>query len=246
MHRITVIVALICASAAWADDVSVAVASNFAAPMRRLAAGFERETGHKIVASFGSTGQFYAQIRNGAPFDVLLAADAATPERLEADGLAIAGSRFTYAVGVLVLWSAKPGFVDDRGAVLKAGNFRHLAIANPRLAPYGASAVGTLGALGLLAVVQPKFVVAENVSQAYQFVASGNCELGFVALSQVQTDGRITAGSAWTVPADLHPPIRQDAAVLVKGRGKRAVDAFVGYLQGEAARTVIRSFGYML
>ena len=239
-----VIAALLIAWPAGADEVSVAVAANFAAPMQRIVAGFAKETGHTVVASFGSTGQFYAQIRNGAPFDVLLAADAVTPEKLEQDGAAVAGSRFTYAVGVLALWSARSGFADDRGDVLRGGGFRHLAIANPKLAPYGAAAVATLSALGLLEALQPKFVLAENIAQAYQFTASGNAELGFVALSQVQTEGRIGTGSGWIVPADLHPPIRQDAVVLARGRGKPAVDALVRYLRGEPARAVIAAFGY--
>jgi molybdate transport system substrate-binding protein len=161
-------------AAARADDVSVAVAANFTAPIKRIALDFEKDTGHKIVASFGSTGQFYAQIKNGAPFELLLAADDETPARLIKENAAVAGTQFTYAVGKLVLWSAKPGFVDDNGEVLKKGAFGHLALANPKLAPYGAAGIE-----------------AENITQAYQFISSGNSQLGFVALSQVLKDGKI-------------------------------------------------------
>jgi len=231
---------------ARAGEVSVAVAANFAAPMKVIAADFEKDTGHKAVTAFGATGKFYAQIRNGAPFEVLLAADDSTPARLEAEGAAVAGSRFTYAVGRLVLWSAMPGFVDDKGEVLKKGGFRHVSVANPKIAPYGAAAVEALTALKVGDAVQPKFVLAENIAQAYQFAATGNAELGFVALAQVMKDGRIRAGSAWVVPADLHRPIRQDAVILDKGRGKPAAEALLKYLKGDKARAVIKSHGYDL
>ena len=236
---------LACSShAARAAEVQIAVAANFTAPAKLIAADFEKDTGHKALLAFGATGKFYAQISNGAPFEVLLAADDETPARLEQEGAAVTGSRFTYAIGRLVLWSAKPGYVDDRGEVLKKAGFRHLAIANPKLAPYGAAAVEVLTALKLLDTVQPKFVQAENIAQAYQFVATGNAELGFVALSQVIKDGRIAAGSAWIVPANLHPPIKQDAVLLDRGKGKPAAEAWLSYLRGDKARAVIRSFGY--
>jgi len=236
---------LACSShVARAAEVQIAVAANFTAPAKLIAADFEKDTGHKALLAFGATGKFYAQISNGAPFEVLLAADDETPARLEQEGAAVTGSRFTYAIGRLVLWSAKPGYVDDRGEVLKKAGFRHLAIANPKLAPYGAAAVEVLTALKLLDTVQPKFVQAENIAQAYQFVATGNAELGFVALSQVIKDGRIAAGSAWIVPANLHPPIKQDAVLLDRGKGKPAAEAWLSYLRGDKARAVIRSFGY--
>ena len=236
---------LACSShVARAAEVQIAVAANFTAPAKLIAADFEKDTGHKALLAFGATGKFYAQISNGAPFEVLLAADDETPARLEQEGAAVTGSRFTYAIGRLVLWSAKPGYVDDRGEVLKKAGFRHLAIANPKLAPYGAAAVEVLTALKLLDAVQPKFVQAENIAQAYQFVATGNAELGFVALSQVIKDGRIAAGSAWIVPANLHPPIKQDAVLLDRGKGKPAAEAWLSYLRGDKARAVIRSFGY--
>jgi molybdate transport system substrate-binding protein len=231
-------------AAALADDVQVAVAANFTAPAKLIAAEFEKDSGHKALLAFGGTGKFYAQIRNGAPFDVLLAADDETPAKLEREGAAVAGSRFTYATGRLVLWSPRPGYVDDKGDVLSMGNFRHLAIANPKLAPYGAAAVEALTALKLLDVLQPKFVQGENIAQTHQFVASGNAELGFVALSQLMKDGKIGEGSAWIVAATLHQPIKQDAVILDKGKGKPAAEAWIRYLKGDKARTVIRSFGY--
>ena len=229
---------------ASAAEVKVAVAANFSAPMQRIAQAFERETGHKAVLSFGSTGAFHAQIRNGAPFQLLLAADDETPLKLETGGLGVPGSRFTYATGRLVLWSRQPGLVDDQGELLRSGRFQRLAIANPRLAPYGAAAIETLTRLGLLATVQPRIVQGDNIAQAYQFVASENAPLGFVALSQVYADGRIAQGSGWLVPASLHQPIRQDALLLKAGQGHPAASALLAYLKGEQARAVIRSYGY--
>jgi len=231
---------------ARAAEVSVAVAANFAAPMQKIAAAFEHDTGHKAVLAFGSTGRFHAQIGNGAPFDVLLAADEETPLQLERDGQGVAGTRFTYAVGRLVLWSRQQGLVDDQGAVLKTGTFARLALADPKLAPYGAAAIETLTRLGLLEQLRPKFVQGENIGQTYQFVATQNVPLGFVALSQVFADGRLTQGSAWVVPASLHRPIRQDALLLVRGQGKPAAQALLAYLRGEKARSIIRSYGYDL
>lgn len=237
--------ALLCwTSLSRADQVQVAVAANFTAPAKLLATAFEQETGHKALLAFGATGKFYAQIRNGAPFEVLLAADDSTPAKLESEGAAGAGSRYTYATGRLVLWSAKAGYVDDQGAVLQQGDFKHLAIANPKLAPYGAAAIQALTALKLLDAVQAKFVQGENIAQTHQFVASGNAELGFIALSQVMQDGRITSGSAWIVPASLHQAIRQDAVMLDRGRGKPAAAAWLKYLKGDKAKAIIRSFGY--
>jgi molybdate transport system substrate-binding protein len=236
--------ALLACSGAGAAPLQVAVAANFTAPARLIAAAFTKETGHEAALSFGATGQFYAQIRAGAPFEVLLSADEATPARLESEGAAVAGSRFTYATGQLALWSARPGFVDDQGAVLAHGRFAHLAIANPRLAPYGAAAMQTLGALKLLDALQPRFVQGENIAQTYQFVATGNAELGFVALSQVLHDGKLASGSAWIVPAALHAPIRQDAVLLAPGRDDPVARAWLSYLRGAKARAIIHAFGY--
>lgn len=227
-----------------AAEVLVAVAANFSAPMLKIAAAFERDTGHKATLSIGSTGRFYAQIRNGAPFQLLLSADDATPARLEQEGFAVPGTRFTYAIGRLVLWSRHVGLVDDHGDVLRNGSFQRLALADPRLAPYGAAAVQTLTQLGLLQSLQPRFVTGENIAQAWQFVSTGNAELGFVALSQVYADGRITQGSGWIVPDTLHAPIRQDAVLLQAGRDNPAARALLGYLKGEATRALIRAQGY--
>lgn len=229
---------------ARAGEVTVAVASNFMAPMQAIARDFEKETGHKAVLTFGATGNFYAQIRSGAPFMLLLAADQATAARLEKEGHSVAGTRFTYATGRLVLWSAQPGLVDDKGEVLARGGFRHIALANPTLAPYGAAAVEALARLNLLERLRPRFVLGENISQTFQFVATGNAPLGFVALSQVTVDGRIAKGSGWVVPAGLHAPIRQDAAVLARGKDSAAAAALAAFLRGERARAIIRSFGY--
>ena len=234
------------AGPARADRVQVAVASNFSAPMQRLAAEFEKDTGHKAELSLGATGKFYAQIRNGAPFEILLSADDETPARLAAETAAVPGSAFTYAIGRLVLWSAQPGFVDAQGAVLQQARFRHLALANPKTAPYGTAAIEALTKLGLLDALRPKFVQGENIAQTQQFVASGNAELGFVALSQVWRDGALAEGSAWVVPAALHAPLRQDAVLLLPGRGKPAALALLSYLRSDKARALIRGFGYEL
>lgn len=234
---------LVLSSGVRADEVSVAVAANFTVPLQRIAADFEKDTGHKVVASFGSTGKFYAQIKAGAPFEVLLSADDETPARLIAENAAVAGSQFTYAIGKLVLWSAQPGLVDSQGDILKKGGFAHLALANPKLAPYGAAGIEVMKALGSFDALQPKLVTAENITQAYQFISTGNAELGFVALSQVLKDGKIE-GSSWLVPAKLHTPIRQDAVVLDKGKGKPAAQALLQYLKSPKAIAVIQSFGY--
>jgi molybdate transport system substrate-binding protein len=242
--------------AVQAGEVQVAVAANFAAPMQKIAAMFEADMknqgGHKAVLSFGSTGKFYAQIRNGAPFDVLLSADDTTPAKLEQEGQGGGGQdrRYTYAIGTLVLWSEQPGLVDAKGEVLKSGAFDKIALADPRLAPYGAAAVEALTALGLLDALKPKFVQGESIGQAHQFVATGNAALGFVALSQVwapdEQGGKLKEGSVWRVPAQLHRPIRQDAILLRKGRDNAAAVALLNYLKGDKARAVIQSFGYGL
>ena len=229
--------------AAQAAEVQVAVAANFTAPMQKIAAEFAKDTGHQALLAFGATGKFYAQIKNGAPFQVFLAADDQTPAKLEAEGDAVPGSRFTYAIGALVLWSAKPDVVDDQGAVLKKGEFKHLAIANPKTAPYGAAAVAVLTKLGLLDAIESRFVTGENITQTYQFIETENAELGFVALSQVMIDGKLTRGSAWIVPANLHEPIRQDAVLLASGKDQPAAKALLEYLKGAKAVAIIKSYG---
>ena len=246
-HRIAIwlmVFAPACAGPALADEVQVAVAANFTAPMKAIVAEFEKDTGHKAQLAFGSTGKFYAQIRNGAPFQMLLAADDETPARMEKEGMALAGSRFTYAIGTLVLWSAKPGFVDDKGAVLAKGDFAHLALASPKLAPYGVAALQTLVRLGVADKLRAKIVEGENIAQTYQFAASGNAELGFVALSQVMKDGKVGSGSAWIVPASMHQPIRQDAVILSGGKGNAAAEALMKYLKAPKVLALIKSYGY--
>ena len=231
---------------ASADTVQVAVAANFTAPMQQIAADFEKDTGHKAVLSFGATGKFYAQITNGAPFEVFLSADDETPAKLEKELLIAPHSRFTYAIGTLVLWSAQAGYIDAKGDVVKNGDFKHLSIANPKTAPYGTAAVEALKKLGAFERVEARIVQGENIAQAHQFVATGNAELGFVALSQVYKDGKVTSGSAWIVPSNLYAPIRQDAAILAKGLHNPAAKALADYLKTDKARAVIKSYGYEL
>ena len=237
---------------AIADEVSVAVAANFAGPLARIADGFGTATGHTLKVTTGATGKFYSQILAGAPFDVLIAADVDTPKRLVSEGLAVAGSQFTYALGVLVLWSARPGFVDAQGAVLAAGRFNKLAIANPKLAPYGKAALDVLKALGLGQALTPKLVTGESIAQAYQFVVTGNAELGFVALSQLiggtpgSSPGQPVVGSHWRVPATLYGEIRQDAVLLKRGEAKPAAAALLAYLRSPPAQALIRAWGYGL
>ncbi|MDW5441926.1 molybdate ABC transporter substrate-binding protein [Polaromonas sp. SM01] len=229
---------------ALAAEVQVAVAANFTAPMKLIAAEFEKESGHQTVLSFGATGKFYAQITNGAPFDVFLSADDSTPAKLEKEGAAVSGSHFTYATGKLVLWSAQPGLVDGQGEVLKKGDFKKIAIAAPKLAPYGAAAVEALTQLGLMDKLLPKLVQGESIGQTYSFVSTGNAELGFIALSQVYEGGKIKSGSAWIVPDKLHSAIRQDAVLLSKAKDNPAAIALMAFLKTEKAKAVIRSFGY--
>jgi len=229
-----------------AAEVSVAVAANFSAPMKVIAQAFEHETGHKAVLSFGATGQLYAQIKNGAPFSILLAADELTPAKIEKESLGVAGSRATYAVGQLVLWSKKPGRIDDQGEILKNGNFTKIAIANPKLAPYGSAAIEVLNHLGIMSQVKPKIVEGANIAQTFQFVFSENAELGFVALSQVYEKGKLKQGSGWLVPASMYSPIKQDAILLNPGRDNAAALALMNYLQSDAAKRVILNFGYKI
>lgn len=219
--------------AAQAAEVNVAVAANFTGAMEKIAPEFEKATGHKLIVAYGAAGKFYAQIKNGAPFDVMFSADQETPARLETDGLAVPESRFTYAVGKLVLWSATPGLVDDKGDVLKRPEIRHLAIANPKVAPYGAAAVETMTKLGVYAAIEPKLVLGESITQTYQFAATGNAELGFVALSQIFKDGKVASGSYWMVPATLYPPLRQDVVLLTRGKDNPAARALLDYMKAK-------------
>jgi molybdate transport system substrate-binding protein len=232
------------ATLACADQAQIAVAANFTAPMKAIIAAFEEDTGHEVKTSYGSTGKLYAQIKNGAPFEALLAADQKRPMLLEEEGVAVPGSRFTYAIGALVLWSADTDLVEDGPALLKAGDFNKLSIANPKLAPYGVASIETLEALGLKAAIEPKLVMGENIAQTYQFVDTRNADIGFVALSQVMQDGEIVKGSGWIVPGEMHAPIRQDALILNSGKDNPAVTELFAYLKGEKAQAIIHDFGY--
>ena len=231
---------------AHAGEVTVAVAANFTAPMQQIAQAFEQDTGHKALLAFGSTGKFYAQIKNGAPFAVLLAADDETPARLEKEGLTVVSTRFTYATGRLALWSKNASLVDDKGEVLRSHRFQKLAMADPKLAPYGAAAMEVISKMGVQASVASKLVQGESIGQTYQFVSTENAQLGFVALSQISLEGRITQGSAWVVPQALHTPLKQDAVLLNPGKDNPAAHALLKYLQADKARTIIRHYGYAL
>jgi molybdate transport system substrate-binding protein len=231
-----------------AGEVNVAVAANFTAPMQKIAQAFTQDTGHTALLAFGATGKFYAQIKNGAPFQVLLAADDETPAKLVAEGVGQAGTAFTYAIGRLALWSKQAAVVDDQGRVLHGPLSQQpqvkLALADPRLAPYGAAAVQTLTQLGVWPRWQSHVVQGENIAQTYQFVATENAVLGFVALSQVWVDGRVSQGSAWVVPQQLHELLRQDAVLLQGGKDHPAAQALMAYLKSERAKAIIRSYGY--
>jgi molybdate transport system substrate-binding protein len=229
-----------------AGEVNAAVAANFTAPVQQIAELFQKESGHTVKLSFGSSGKFYSQIKEGAPFDVLLAADEKNPKMLEQEGLAVVNTRFVYALGKLVLWSAKPGYVDEKGAVLRKGNYNKIAYADPKLAPYGFAAKETLEELGLWNVVQGKLVTGESIAQTYQFAATGNAELAFLALSQITKDGKVTEGSWWLVPPHMYSPIRQSAVQLSAAKDPAAAKAFLAFLKSEKAAAIIRSFGYEL
>jgi molybdate transport system substrate-binding protein len=236
----------VAASASQAATTLVAVASNFTNPMTDIAAAFEKATGYSANLSFGSSGKFVAQLENGAPFEVFLSADANSPKKLQQDGFTVSGSQFTYAVGKLVLWSATPGLVDEQGKILSAGGFKHLALADPKLAPYGAAAVEVLQQLGVFSTLQPLFVQGENIAQTQQFISTGNAELGFVALSQVIDNGKIATGSGWIIPDNLHSPILQDAVLLKKGAENPAALALLKFLKSPQAQAIIRQYGYSI
>jgi molybdate transport system substrate-binding protein len=239
------LLALFLTGPAAGEEAVVAVAANFSEVAERLAKDFERESGHTLTFVAGSTGKLYAQIANGAPFDAFLAADQESPGRLEKEGLAVAGSRFTYATGRLTLWSREPGRIGgDGAATLRQGTFRRLAIANPALAPYGAAAQQTLERLGLWERFKDKIVMGQTIGQAHTHVASGNAELGFVALSSVLSPRNETKGSRWDVPSNLHDPIHQDAVLLARGAGNPAARGFLGFLRSAKAKAVMKTYGY--
>ncbi len=227
-----------------ADLARVAVASNFSAPMKSIVREFEKDTGHNVQIIFGSSGKLYAQIVNGAPFQAFLSADSSKPLRLEQQGKALAGSRFTYARGALALWSAKPGFINNNAEPLQTGEFNRLAIANERLAPYGVAAREVLENIQVWEKLRDKLVTGENIAQTYQFVSTGNAELGFIALSQAIGTGQLEQGSVWVVPQELHKPILQDAVLLDKGKDNPAAIALLEYLRSDKAVNLIRAHGY--
>ena len=238
------LIAVVCAltiAPASAATVQVAVASNFMEPAKEIAAAFTAKTGHQATLSFGPSGQFYTQIIHGAPFEVFLSADKERPQQAEKDGFSVNGMRFTYAVGRLTLYSARPGFVDANGKVLAHGDFEHLAIADPAIAPYGLAAVESLGKLGLYDRLKPEIVQGSSIVQTFQFVQTGAAEVGFVALSQVINR---TDGSRWVVPARLHSPIDQQAVLLKTGANNPAAKAFMTFLKSQTARAIIRRYGY--
>lgn len=229
------------AAPALAADTQVAVAANFTEPAKEIAAAFHAQTGHTATLSFGASGQFYAQIAHGAPFEVFLSADADRPKKAEEDKLAVPGTRFTYAIGRLVLFSKTPGLVDDKGAVLNGAGFAKLSIADPAAAPYGLAAVQTLKALGLYDKVKDRIVTGTSIAQAYQFVDSGAADLGFVALSQVI---KVEGGSRWIVPKKDHDPIEQQAVLLNTGDKSVAARAFLAFLKSSEAIAIVKRYGY--
>ena len=239
--------AIIFCGSAQAADINVAVAANFTAPMKDIAAVYEKETGNKVLASFGGTGQFFAQIKNGAPYQILFAADAKTPKKIEDEGLGVKGSARPYAYGKLVLWSATPDFVKESKDFLLEPAVKKIAVANPKLAPYGEAAYQTLEKWGMLDKVKNKFVTGDNIGKAYQFAKTSNAEVGFVALSQVYKGGKMTSGSGWVMPSDLYSPIRQDVVVLNLGKDNKDVAAFMKFMEtSPKVRDIILSYGYGL
>lgn len=224
--------------------VKVAVAANFAKTLEDITAQFEKDTGHKVLATPGASGKFYAQIVNGAPFEIFISADDETPRKLVKEAKAITETQFTYAIGTLALWSPDANLVDQGGGVLKTDKFKFLAIANAKVAPYGQAAVQTMLKLGLLTKLEPRVVQGENIAQTYQFVTSGNAQLGFVALSQITENGKVKSGSAWIVPQEFHDQIKQDAILLNNGKDSIAAKALLEYLKSDKAKKIIASYGY--
>jgi molybdate transport system substrate-binding protein len=241
LHALSgIVLALGALPSAQAAETNVAVAANFTDASQEIAEAFKAKTGHEAILSFGSTGQLYTQITQEAPFQVFLAADDERPRLAIEEGFAVPGSRFTYAIGTLVLWSQDPGLVQGE-ATLKNGDFTKIAIANPEAAPYGAAAVQTMRSLGVYDQLEPKIVQGNNISQTFQFVETRNAEIGFLALAQV---ARSDEGSRWVVPEDLHDAIRQDAVLLETGADSEAARAFLEFLNGPEAAAIIEKSGY--
>ncbi len=236
--------ACILSNFAKAETLTVAVASNFAKPIKEIVTLYEKQTQNKVRLSFGSSGKIYAQIKNGAPFDIFLSADQSKPAALEKEGDIVEGTRFTYATGRLALWSAASHLIDDKGLVLTQNKYEKLAIANPKLAPYGRAASEVLSSLKLLDVVKSKLIFGENIAQTYQFVSTGNADVGFVAYSQILHKGNIKNGSVWIVPEKLHSPILQDAVILKRAIKSKAAFGFIRFLRNNEVRTIIASYGY--
>ena len=237
---------LLFGQASWSATVLVAVAANFSKPMTEIVSQFEKATGHSVKLSFGSSGKFVSQLENGGPFEVLLSADEKGPEKLEQAGLTVPNTRFVYSLGKLVLWPATPNFVDDKGKILMTSNFKHLALADPKVAPYGAAAIDVLKKMKLFEKLQPMFVQGENIAQTYQFISTANAELGFLALSQVIKNGKIVGGSSWIIPDNLHAPIRQGAVLMKIGAENPAARALIDYLKSIPALAIIKKYGYDL
>lgn len=234
------------AQLSFAEQLNVAVASNFTAPMRQISAEFEKTSGHTLNLSFGSSGKFFAQISHGAPFQIFLSADQTKPSALDKAGFVVAGSQMTYAVGTLALWSPNPNLIDAQGNILRTGKFNKLAIASPILAPYGVAAMDVLRHLNLEESIRNSLVTGENIAQTYQFVSTGNADMGFVALSQIMKDGLISSGSAWRVPTNLYRAIKQDAVLLKKAEDNAAAKEFMAFLSGVKAQKIILSYGYQI
>ncbi len=245
---IIILALLLSSQTGWAATVLVAVAADFTKPMTEIAAAFEKATGHSAKLSFGSSGKAFAQIQSGAPFEVYLSASEKYPLELEKSGHAVADSHFVYAIGKLVLWSATPGYVDDQGEILKIGHFKHIALADPSHAPYGVVAEEVMKHQGVLDKLRPLLVMGENIAQTFQFVSTGNAELGFVGLVQVINveTGKIGSGSGWIIPDHMHSPFRQTAVLLTTGVENPAAIALVDFLKSKAALAIIEKYGFGL
>ena len=246
IHSLTLVSLVLVSNNLLAATTLVAVAANFTKPMTEIAAEFEKTTGHSAKLSFGSSGKFVSQMENGAPFEIFLSADESSPEKLEQSGFTVSGTRFVYALGKLVLWSATDNYIDSQGKVLSYGSFKHIAIADPKLAPYGAAAIEVIKNLNLSDKLKPLLVQGENIAQTQQFISTGNAELGFVALSQVYENGKISSGSGWIVPDQLHAPIRQSAVLLNLGAENPAAQALLSFLKSATAKAIISRYGYDL
>ncbi len=225
-----------------AETITIAVASNFSVPMKEIIAQFEKESGHQVKIASASSGKSAAQIINGAPFYAFFSADQSKVSAIESMGLVVEGTRFTYAVGALALWSAQTDL--DVLTLLKKGQFNKLAVANSKLAPYGLAAEQVLEKLELTASTQEKWVKGESIAQTFQFVSTANAQLGLIALSQIMVNGKISKGSAWVVPEYMHQPIKQDAVLLHKGKNSQATLALLQFVQSQKARTILQSYGY--